>query len=68
MTLAYNAEEPTQLAKDVARAILDLLLDRRVTYGQADAALTEAQRMLYKDTRPVNYEGLHQSDYESDSQ
>ncbi|MBR3861115.1 MAG: hypothetical protein IKM84_04440 [Oscillospiraceae bacterium] len=59
MKLAYNAEEPTQLAKDVGGAILDLLLDKKVTYGQADAALTEAQRMLYRDTRPVSYGILH---------
>ena len=57
--LAYNSQEPCAEAKDLAGSIVELILCSGVTYAQADAALEEAQRRLYAETRPISAGLLH---------
>ena len=65
MKLSYNPERPEGAAAELAGKVVELVIASGVTYGQADAALTEAQRRLYAETRPVSAGIPHQDDSES---
>ena len=62
---AYNPERLESAAAELAGKIVALVLASGVTYGQADAALAEAQSRLYTETKSVSAGILPQRDCES---
>ena len=62
MKLAYRLPEADQKVKELAGELVKVILGSEVTYQKADDALTEAQRMLLEQTRPVTIEKPPQRD------